>query len=80
MENGDFALAKVIIETAAIKVTKGSLSETFDEFGHKYQVWLSSILKTKASSYRTYRQKLLKNIFSTTFDYMFHLTLFDFRQ
>ena len=38
MESGDFALAKVIIETAAIKVTKGSLSETFDEFGHKYQV------------------------------------------
>jgi len=38
MESGDFALAKVIIETAAIKVTKGSLSETFDEFGHKYQL------------------------------------------
>ena len=43
MESGDFDMAKVIIETAGIKVTNGSLSETFDEFGHKYQV---SIFKT----------------------------------
>lgn len=38
MENGDFGLASVIIETAGIKVPNGSLSETFDEFGHKYQL------------------------------------------
>merc|ERR1712187_622420 len=38
MESGDFDMAKVIIETAGIKVTNGSLSETFDEFGHKYQL------------------------------------------
>ena len=41
MESGDFDMAKVIIETAGIKVTNGSLSETFDEFGHKYQVNIS---------------------------------------
>ena len=38
MESGDFEMATAIIETAGIKVTNGSLSETFDEFGHKYQV------------------------------------------
>ena len=38
MENGDFGLASVIIETAGIKVPNGSLSETFDEVGHKYQL------------------------------------------
>ena len=43
MESGDFEMATAIIETAGIKVTNGSLSETFDEFGHKYQV--SSVLQ-----------------------------------
>lgn len=38
IENGDFALAQIIIETAAIKVPNGTLSETYDELGNKYQV------------------------------------------
>lgn len=38
IENGDFALAKIIIETAAIKVPHGTLAETYDELGNKYQV------------------------------------------
>jgi len=38
IEGGDFALAQIIIETAAIKVPNGTLSETYDELGNKYQV------------------------------------------
>lgn len=45
MENGEFGLASVIIETAGIKVQNGSLSETFDEMGHKYQLPLYCLSK-----------------------------------
>lgn len=38
IEESDFSLAQSIIEAAAIKVPNGTLSETYDELGTKYQV------------------------------------------
>ena len=44
IESGDFALAQIIIDTAAIKVPNGTLAETYDELGNKYQVPLYCIV------------------------------------